>query len=268
MIIDSHQHFWRLGTGLYGWIKPDDTALRRDFTGAELAPQLREAGVESTILVQADNSEAELAELLAYAEAAGFVRGIVAPLEIGRPGAAGRIAEMARHRVVVGFRPVLAELANAPQAAAEALSSIEHSGLALDCLAVGPALDSIGGLAERHPGINFVLDHGGNPDPAPAGVDPAWRRRIERIAKHPNTCCKVSGLLTRMPALEVATHVAVLREVFGVDRLLWGSDWPVLTRAGDYAGWMALSRQFFTPEEAPGVFGDNAARIYKLGKRN
>ncbi|WP_186766959.1 amidohydrolase family protein [Devosia ginsengisoli] len=275
MIIDSHQHFWRLETGLYDWIPPADAVLRRNFEVAELAPQLRDAGIGGTILVQAANSEDELAELGRHAAAAGFVRGIVAPLEITRAGVADRIARMAETPLLVGFRPPFTALSDSAGAltdsAGAALGAIDRYGLALDCLAVGPALGLIPALAQSHAGMNLIVDHGGNPDLSAGKVRGEWRESMRQIAGQPNVSCKLSGLLTRLPPgadrTIVAEHVAILRDLFGPSRLLWGSDWPVLTKGDSYGNWLQLCRELLDDldeAETAAVFGGNAMRVYRL----
>lgn len=276
MIIDSHQHFWRLETGFYDWIPPADAVLRRNFEPAELAPQLRHAGVDGTVLVQAANTEDELAELCAHAVGSGFVRGIVGPLEIGRAGAAGRIARMATFPRLAGLRPPFAAMFDGSgtltETADAALGAMQRHDLALDCLAVGPALARILPLAERHEALSFVIDHGGNPNLAEGRVNDDWRRDMTAIARQPNAVCKLSGLLTRLPPgvdrAIVAEHVAILRDLFGPSRLLWGSDWPVLTKAESYGNWLDLARSLLadlSADETAAVFGGNAIRVYKLG---
>ncbi|MCR6670696.1 amidohydrolase [Devosia ginsengisoli] len=275
MIIDSHQHFWRLETGFYDWIPPADAALRRNFEASELVPQLRNAGIDGTILVQAANTEDELVELSNHAAGAGFVRGIVAPLEIGRAGTADRIARMVATPLLVGFRPPFRDLFDADGAitiaADAALSAIERHDLAFDCLALGPALGMIPALAKRYNGLRLIIDHGGNPDLTEGRVSAAWRRDMRAIAACPNTACKLSGLLTRLPAgadrTIVAEHVAILLDLFGPSRLLWGSDWPVLTKAASYDNWLQLCRALLDnldAAETAAVFGGNAMRVYGL----
>lgn len=279
MIIDSHQHFWRLDTGFYDWIPPTDAMLKRDFAPHDLASQLAERGVTGTILVQAANTEDEFVELCAAAELAGFVRGIVAPLEVERAGVAERVVGMANQPLLVGFRPPFTPLfddaGTLTDAAATALDVIQSHDLAFDCLTLGPPLGFIPEMARRYPGVDFVVDHGGNPNLGEMQVSPDWLNSMRMIASHANACCKLSGLLTRLPAGSDTTilreHVAILLDLFGTDRLLWGSDWPVLTKAASYADWLELSQQLLShlaDDEIQAIFSGNTARIYKLEKRH
>lgn len=276
MIIDSHQHFWRLETGFYDWIPPADAVLKRNFEPAELTPQLRDLGIDGTILVQAANTEAELAELCAYAAAARYVRGIVGSLEVYRTGVETRIAQMATLPLLVGFRPPFTALfgtsGTLSDPAQAALGAMQSHGLAFDCLASGAALGLVPALAQSYAEMNLVIDHGGNPDLDTGSVSVAWRESMRQIARNSNAFCKLSGLLTRLPAgvdtAVLAEHVAILFDLFGPGRLLWGSDWPVLTKAADYASWLELSQELtagLSPEECEAVFGGNAVRVYKLG---
>ncbi len=98
----------------------------------------------------------------------------------------------------------------------------------------------------------------------------AWARDLERLAAAPNVTCKVSGLLNELPhhgsRADIIAAIGVLFDLFGPNRLLWGSDWPVLTLAGDYAGWFELAREAIADKESAAVrtvMGDSALRVYR-----
>jgi L-fuconolactonase len=122
----------------------------------------------------------------------------------------------------------------------------------------------------RHPNLRAVLDHAGKPNIANGGFD-AWAEDLERLARDTRLYCKLSGLLTeagtRTSPEDLAPYVAHLFHCFGAQRVLWGSDWPVLNLVCDYGHWLALSRAFvndFAAQNEKDVFGDAASRLYQL----
>jgi len=276
MRIDAHQHYWSPQHGDYGWLVPSD-ALRpifRPFGPADLHPLLDAAGVAGTVLVQAAPSEAETGRLLAIAAQPGSrVLGVIGWCDFAAPDAAQRIAALAAQPLLKGLRPMLQDLPDArwilQPACAPALQAMERAGLTLDLLIKPHQLDAALVLAQRHPGLAMVLDHGAKPA-IPDGFN-AWAQGVARLAREPNVECKLSGLLTEAPA---GAGLRLLRPFaghllahFGPRRLLWGSDWPVLTLAADYARWVRLCEELLAGLDAGTqalVFGANAQRFYRL----
>jgi L-fuconolactonase len=122
----------------------------------------------------------------------------------------------------------------------------------------------------RHPGLRAVVDHAGKPDISRGAFD-EWAEDLARLARDTTACCKLSGLLTeagtRGSPAELAPYVQHVLRWFGPDRVLWGSDWPVLNLAGDYARWLELARDLvdrFAPGARGRVFGATAQRLYGL----
>lgn len=274
-IIDSHQHIWRLDTGLYGWLKPESGVLYRDFPADELAPLLRQNGVDATILVQAADSEAELPLLVEAAERCGFVAGIVAPLQIARPGAAQRIANARDVPRLVGYRPPISSLIDAGGQVLEdsvpALAEMSAQGMSLDCLVRGDALAALPRLAEAFPDLRLIVDHAGAPDLTGNAPSAVWMTAIAALARQPGVFCKLSGLLTLLPAGQsrqiVADHIDILLDQFGPERLLWGSDWPVLTRSAGYGDWLAYCREHLASRseaDRRAIFAGTARTAYRL----
>jgi len=145
-------------------------------------------------------------------------------------------------------------------------------GLSFDLCVRHPQLASVTELVRRCPGTSFILDHAGKPDLRTGMLD-AWRANITRLARQPNVTCKVSGLMTEAgsAALEFDRFVPVvahLLETFGPQRLLFGSDWPVVKLAAPYATWLGMAKNLLAPlseSEQAGIFNGNAARVYRLG---
>lgn len=270
--IDAHMHVWRLARGDYDWMTPDLGAIYRDFQIDEAWPAARTAGISSVILVQAAATAAETDYLLSLAEADARVAGVVGWVNFEAADAAAEIARRAADPRMLGLRPMIADLSD-PEwilrpAFAPLLETMAGHGLVFDGHARADLIPVMTRLADHHPALQIVLNHGGKPEIASGNLD-AWRADLAALAQRPNVACKLSGLLTEAgdrtsdDALgEVAAHI---RDCFGASRVMWGSDWPVLNLAGDYAGWAAQSARLinrFFPEHQDAVWAGNARRIY------
>lgn len=274
MRIDSHHHFWTRARGDYGWLTPEAGPLWRDFTMADLAPHLDAHAVEATILVQAADTVAETAFLLDIAAADPRIAGVVGWVDFAHPAAPATIAALARDAKLKGLRPMLQDMAETgwilEDACRPALEAMTAHGLAFDALVRPRHLPAIATLARRHPDLPIVLDHGGKPDPRADLAN--WRADLRELARAPNVFAKLSGLVTEAGAGwtidEVRPVAEALLEAFGPNRLMWGSDWPVLLLAGDYGAWWratAVLLDPLTPAERDLVLGGTAARFYRLG---
>ncbi|SDM53120.1 amidohydrolase [Polaromonas sp. JS666] len=273
-IIDAHFHCWQLARGDYGWLTPALAPLYRDVAVADWQAQSRPHGVRGGVLVQAAPTEAETQFLLDQADANPAVLGVVGWVDMLAADAPRRIEVLARHPRLKGLRPMLQDIAD-PQwilqpALAPALHAMVDCGLVFDALVKPVHLPHILTLAGRHPGLRMVIDHGAKPDIAVGQWQP-WAEGIAHIAKETQAMCKLSGLLTEAgprPAPGAvrrwAEHVL---QSFGTDRVVWGSDWPVLELAAPYALWWAVSRQLLEGldmESQAAVMGGNAIRLYGL----
>jgi len=274
MRIDSHHHFWRLARGGYDWLTPDLGAIVRDFEPADLSPLLAANGISETIVVQASASEAETGFLLDIARHTDFVAGVVGWVDLAASDAPERIAVLAANGYLKGLRPMLQDIADddfiLSDAVAPALAAMMDHGLRLDALVQPRHLPILVTLRQRWPQLPMVIDHAAKPDLSRAGHS-AWARDLAAVATDGVTCCKLSGLVTEAgPGWSLDTlapFVETLLDLFGPQRLMWGSDWPVLTLAADYAQWLAacetlLERQSEAVRAA--IFGDTARRFYGL----
>ena len=273
MIVDAHQHFWNPARGDYGWLKPDNP-IHRVFAPADLRPLMTEAGVDATILVQAAPTPEETDYMLGIARDTPWVLGVVGWIDLLAPDAVSEVRRRARDPLFLGVRPMLQDLADPDwilqPALAPALEAIASEGLVFDALILSHQIAAITELARRHPRLFIMLDHGAKPHLGDAAAMLRWAQDMERLAAKPNVTCKVSGLLTELrPAGtpdDVARAIGVLFDLFGADRLVWGSDWPVLTLAGTYRDWFALARDAIAAKQesaVPAVMGGNALRLYR-----
>ena len=278
MIVDAHQHFWNPARGDYGWLKADNP-IHRVFSPADLRPLMTQIGVDATILVQAAPTPEETDYMLGIARDTPWVLGVVGWIDLLAPDAAREVRRRARDPLFLGVRPMLQDLPDPDwilqPALAPALETIAGEGLVFDALILSHQITAIAELARRHPRLTIMLDHGAKPRLGDANAMLGWAREMEKLAAMPNVTSKISGLLTELTPAgtrnDVAGAIGALFDLFGADRLVWGSDWPVLTLAGAYPDWFALAREAIAAKQesaVPAVMGANALRLYRPETRH
>lgn len=273
MRIDAHQHYWQIGYHGHEWPTPDLPAIHRDFLPADLAPELAPLGIRRTVAVQSQPADADTDWLLDLAAQERSIAAVVGWCDVRAPGAPARIAQLAARPKLRGLRPMLQDLPAGwilDPAAAPALAAMAAHGLVFDALIRPAHLADIAALADAYPSLTIVVDHGAKPPIAARGFEP-WAAQLRDLAARPNTVCKLSGLATEAGASwapdDLAPYVRHLIDCFGPERLLWGSDWPVLRLAGSYAQWLGTAAALLAPlseADRAAVFGGNAARIYRI----
>ncbi|MEZ0471686.1 amidohydrolase family protein [Luteimonas salinilitoris] len=275
-LIDAHQHFWRLDRGDYGWLTPEAGALYRDWRPADLEPLLAAHGVRATVLVQAAPTEAETDYLLRLAHDHAFIAGVVGWSDFEAADAPRRIAALAARGEgrLRGLRPMVQDIADPGWLARPdldpAFAAMAGHGLVFDALVRPRHLAPLHARLLRHPDLRAVIDHAGKPDIAGGGFD-GWAQDIAALARDTGAYCKLSGLPSEAgegaDAGTLDRYVTHVLACFGPERVLWGSDWPVLNLCGDYGGWLALARDLVrrhAPEAEARIFGGNAAILYGL----
>lgn len=266
-MIDAHVHVWRIGANRCTWPTPELAALYRDFTLDDWRAAAGPSTVEGVILVQTQEDTADTEWLLELADDP-IVQAVIGWADLHAADAPAAIAQLARRSKLRGLRPMVqgraAEWYDDP-ALEPAWGAMAEAGLVLDALVRPAHLPSLTRLAERHPVLPIVIDHAAKPV---LGDLVGWHRDLADLAAHPQVRCKLSGLLTeraagsRASAIEPA--VTILLALFGPDRLIWGSDWPVLTMAGDYRGWLEQARALVPAEQHDAVFGGTARATYGI----
>jgi L-fuconolactonase len=276
--VDSHQHFWSLQRGDYDWLTPELEALYRDFLPPDLEPILKAGGVQRTIAVQAAATVAETEYLLRLAEEHTFIAGVVGWVDMDEPETAlNDLNRLQNNPHFLGVRPMIQNIADPDWMLRDSLTPIFEKlielNLRFDALVLPPHLENLRTLLGRHPQLQCVIDHAAKPAIADASWQP-WADNMAALAQETNCYCKFSGLLTeagdRTDDDTLQPYAAHLLECFGPQRLMWGSDWPVLTLAGDYAAWLQQSERLLKhlPEvERAAVFGDTATTFYGLNSR-
>lgn len=277
-IIDAHQHVWDPKRARYDWLTPDLAPINRAIGFDELRPSLHRAGVQATVLVQAADNDDDTDLMLETAAANPEIVAVVAYVPLDRPEeATRRLQQLRRNPLVVGVRNLIHDIPDPdwllrPEVD-EGLGVLEDAEVTFDLVSVLPRhLEHVPGIVERHPRLRIVIDHLskppiGLPDPEP------WWQLIARAAEAPLVYAKVSGLYSATAnsadwtpdAIQPFFHHAL--EVFGPERLMYGSDWPVSLLSGGYERvWAGLNELFVSlaPEERDSILGKTAARFYRI----
>jgi len=269
MLIDAHVHIWQLTRGDYAWLTPD-LPFYRDVTLADYAAATTARAIDAIILVQAAPTVAETAWLLDRAAADPRVAGVVGWIDVADPTAAATLPGLAACGLV-GIRPMLQDIAPvdwvmAPEFA-PVFDALAATDLVFDALIWPVHLPVIAELAARHPDLAIVIDHLGKPGIAGRSWQP-WADDLAALARFANVAVKLSGLWTEARSKDgpsaLAPYIAHALATFGGERLIWGSDWPVLTPHVTTDGWYDLCNDLLPEATHYGVFGENARRIYRL----
>jgi L-fuconolactonase len=278
--VDAHHHLWDPGRRAYPWMDESVAAIRRPFGVADLDAAAGPEGFEATIAVQAVSSLEETEELLDVAATSGRVAGVVGWIDLADPEVAATLAALRDRpggRALVGVRHQVHDEPDPDwllrDRVLDGLATVAAAGLVYDLLVRERELPAARVVAERLPELTLVVDHLAKPRIREGAIEP-WAGDLAALARHPNVACKVSGLVTEAdwtawtPA-QLVPYVAHATEVFGPERLLFGSDWPVCLLAAGYAEVVAaaseaLDRAGLSPAEREAVFGANAHRLYRL----
>jgi L-fuconolactonase len=274
MRVDAHHHLWRYDAREYGWIDEPLQALRRDFLPADLEREMRAAGVDAAVAVQARQTMEETRQLLELAKESRVIRGVVGWAAIAAEDFPAVVEELAEEPLLKGLRHVVQAEPKGFLDGAEfnrGIGAMRGTGLVYDLLVYAPQLEEATRFVDRRPEQVFVLDHMGKPAIARGGFA-EWARDFRELARRENVVCKVSGMVTeadweRWTEEDLQRYFDVAVEAFGPSRLMVGSDWPVLTVACEYDRWWETVRRWtgrLSSEERAAIEGEVAARVYGL----
>lgn len=275
--IDAHLHLWQLAGGGYPWLTPELGPLHTDITADRARAELDRCGVRRAVLVQADDTTADTEFMIEVARANDWVAGVVGWVRLDDPAVAERQLEgwRAAGRTVCGIRHLVHDDPRddflALPAVRASLRMLAAAGIPFDVPDAWPRhLAGVAELAAALPGLTVVVDHLGKP-PSPGPEREVWRQVLAAVAARPNTVAKVSGLQAPGRRFTVAAVRPVwdaALELFGPDRLMWGSDWPMTLLTDGYAGtWRVMSELIgeLSPTEQRLLLGETAHRVYHLG---
>jgi L-fuconolactonase len=273
--IDAHQHFWRYSPATHGWIDERMGMLRRDFLPEDLEPLLRARGIGRSVAVQASASLDETRFLLDLADRHDFIGAVVGWVDLCSAEVEAQLGAFARHPKFKGVRHVAQDEPDdrflVRDDVMNGISALESFGLTFDILIYARQLPAAAELVRRFPRQHFVLDHLAKPEIAKGAVSP-WREQLRDLARLPNVCCKVSGMVTEASwtcwkAEDLRPYLDVVFDAFRPERLMIGSDWPVCTLAGEYGRVLGIVEDYVSGRplaDQAAVLGGTAARFYGI----
>jgi L-fuconolactonase len=272
--IDTHVHFWKYDKVRDAWITDNMKVLQQDYIPQTLESTLRRNGVSGCVAVQADQSEVETLFLVELSKTHDIIKGVVGWVDLQNNNLAERLQYFSQFPVIKGWRHIAQSEPDdflSRSSFQDGVRMLESYGYTYDILIFPKQLRSALDLVSRFPNQAFVIDHCAKPLIATKEID-EWGAIMKEIAVHPNVYCKLSGLFTEAkwkqwsPA-DYYPYLDVVFGAFGTDRLMFGSDWPVILLSGMYVQWKSLLEKYmenFPAEEKEKVFRFNATSFYKL----
>ncbi len=274
MRIDSHQHFWKFEKEKDAWIPDEMSVIRKDFFPENLKPVLERNKVDGCVAVQAAPTENETKFLLNLAKEYEFIKGVVGWVDFTGDNLEERLTHFSKDPKFKGVRHLLQAKPASYMLQPEFLKGMEAFGnfnLTYDLLVLENQLANTIELVSNFPNQKFVLNHLAKPNVS-KGISKNWKELITKLADKKNVCCKLSGILTETENFNWKTEdfypfFDFALEVFGGDRLMFGSDWPVSLAAGNYADTVAIIESSLRTKNEiviEKIMGLNAINFYQL----
>lgn len=273
--IDAHQHFWIYDPIRDGWIPDEMPMIKKDFLPKDLEPVLKDNGFDGCITVQSEQAEIENEFQLENAKKNSFIKGIVGWIDLQAKNVKDRLSYYNQFDKIKGFRHILqGEAQRDLMLKTEFLKGIEalkEFDYTYDILIFPDQLKFVKEFVAHFPAQKFVIDHLAKPYIKSKKIDD-WKKNIQQIAKHENVYCKISGFITEADMKnwkeeDFTPYFDVVVESFGMDRIMFGSDWPVCLGGADYKTVVDISKNYFssfTGNEQDKFFGNNAIEFYNL----
>jgi len=292
-IVDAHHHLWDLKAGKYPWLQGppikmavgEYSDLRRDYLIEHFLADIAGHKIAASVHVQADWDEhgdpvEETAWLQRVADRHGYPHAIVAAADLAAPNVAEVLDRHCLHRAMRGIRmlrPGPSLPAGTPAAAMydhpafrRGFAMLSARGLSYDLRAFPREMDASVRLARDFPGTTIIVNHLGHVTPREPELHETWRKGMAELASCPNVAMKLSGFAIfdrGWTAVALRPWVSTLIELFGPERCMWGSNYPVDRLGGSYARIveaMAILLGGCDPVERAAIMGGTARRLYRI----
>ncbi len=274
--IDCHMHFWSLALESHYslWMTPEQEVLYRDYSPGDAIPLMKANNVESIVLVAAASSIEEIGYLLGLADGQEFIKGVVGWFDLLAPGAPKEIEAWARFRKLKGVRPYLQDISDDAwilrSDLTPAIRATQDLGLRFDALIKPWQILNAVRFIERYPDLPVIVDHMAKPQIGDDGFA-TWLRNMEHFRDMRHVHCKISGIVTEDGpnwSLErLLPYLEAVFDIFGPDRLVFGSDWPVVNLVADYTTWIETLQKAmgqFSKRDQMKIWAENGERFYGL----
>lgn len=275
MRIDSHQHFWDLGKVDYFWMPPDHPVLTRNYLPEDLWPIYEVNRFDGSVFVQAAHNDQETDWVLEMARREERILGVVAWVDLQSAELGRRLDILQRDEKFVGVRHIVHDEPEvgwlARPAVVEGLRELARRGIPYDLLLRPAHMPVALEMMEAVPDLRCVIDHIAKPEIATAGWEP-WATEMKKLAAIPTMHVKLSGMITEAKnpgwtAADLRPYVQYVLELFGPERCMFGSDWPVCLLAGSWKEVLAAFTQALgaqSIEVRSRILGETAAEFYRL----
>lgn len=273
--IDSHQHFWNYHSSRHLWMNESMAVLKKDFGPEDLEPLLKSSNLNGCIAVQASQSEEENEFLLGLSNQSPIIKGIVGWIDLQSENLPERLSYYKKFKNIKGFRHVIQDEPDINfmlrPAFLNGIKTLKFFDYTYDILIFPKHLKNTFKLIKLNPEQLFVIDHIAKPDIRNNQIED-WENDLSAIGKLPNVYCKISGMVTEARWKEwkqddFSVYLDTVVEIFGMDRIMYGSDWPVCTLSASYANMYKIVNDYFSSfskQEQDNFFGLNAKRFYRL----
>lgn len=275
MRIDAHHHLWKYSREQYPWMLEGMDKLRRDFLIDDVVSVMREGAIDGLVTVQARQTVVETDWLLQLASAHTFMRGVVGWVPLTDVGVEAILEKFCRSPKFKAVRHVLHDEADDQYILRDdfnrGVGKLKDFELRYDILIFERHLPQTIQFVDRHPNQVFIVDHIAKPKIKDHTLS-RWREYIRDLARRQNVYCKLSGMVTEADwghwgTKDLNPFIDTVLECFGADRLMFGSDWPVLLVASTYTRWIETVEQTtssLSRDEQAQLFGETAIRAYGL----
>ena len=275
VVIDTHNHYWQVGVDDLYWLEdPTHPVLGKDYLPPDLKPHMDAVGVRQSVIVQASHAWKDQLAYLEMAETYDYVAGVIAWVDLQAPDVGDRIDELATSPWFRGVRAGAEDQADTDWLARDevrrGISTVLKRGHVVELLVKTPHLLHVPQIAEENEGARLIVDHLAKP-PFETPEMAVWQERFLALAPYEHLRIKISGLLVECPTSPttetIRAAVDPVLDNFAIDRLLWGSDWPVALLAAGYEDTFemvtgALDR--LSASERVAVLSGNAQEFYSL----
>jgi L-fuconolactonase len=273
--IDSHQHFWIYNPERQNWMTDEMGVLKKDFVPADLSALLAECSIDGSVAVQASQAEVENEFLLDLASKSSLIKGVVGWVDLQSSTVTERLSYYSTQKKMRGFRHVIHDepdinfmLRPSFLRGIRALRAYEFT---YDLLIYPVHLPNALQLVRQFPEQPFVIDHIAKPNIGKGQLF-EWKKHLAALAGIPNVSCKISGMVTEArwknwKQTDFFPYLDTIVELFGIKRILYGSDWPVCTLSASYSETYGIVKTYFdsfSRGEQDDFFGGNAIRFYGL----
>jgi L-fuconolactonase len=276
MRIDAHQHYWQIGRGDYGWITKELPELFRDYSPKDLVSHLKKHELDGSIVVQAAPTYEETDYILTLADQTPSILGVVGWLNLFDQNHRSHYDRFRRNPKFVGFRIMIQDMNNPYRILepdfVEAVRAYAEEDIPIDLLLLSDQLEPAIQLFKQVPGIRGVINHIAKPRIRDGVLEPWWSS-IQEVARFPNIYCKLSGMVTEADheswkPENFTSYIRHVLNLFGSERVMFGSDWPVCLLAASYDQVVEVLKRALPEDwsetELIRVFGGNAKVFYKL----